>query len=156
MELTLFQPDIPQNTGTMIRLAACLGVPVHVIEPCGFAFSEKGFRRAGLDYVEQATIRHHASWMRFNAWRKREKRRLILLSTKAETPYAAFKFHANDILMVGRETSGVPLRVAAACDARIRIPMWPSARSLNVATAAAMVLGEALRQTKSFPRRERI
>ncbi|HXV74287.1 MAG TPA: TrmH family RNA methyltransferase, partial [Sphingomonadales bacterium] len=92
MELALFQPDIPQNTGTLIRLCACLAIPVHVIEPCGFAFSEKGFRRAGLDYVDLADIRRHASWARFNVWRKKDKRRLVLLSTKARAPYTGFGF----------------------------------------------------------------
>lgn len=152
MDLALYQPDIPQNAGTMIRLAACLGAPIHVIEPCGFAFSEKGFRRAGLDYVDAADILHHASWARFNAWRRKEGRRLVLLSTKASAPYAGFAFRASDILMVGRETSGVPKRVFDACDARLTIPMQSGVRSLNVATAAAMVLGEGLRQTKTFPR----
>ena len=154
MELALYQPDIPQNAGTMIRLGACLDVRVHVIEPCGFAFSEKGFRRAGLDYIERAAIRHHASWARFNAWRKREKRRLILLTTKAVAPYANFGFRKTDIVMVGRETSGVPRNVFKACEARLKIPMKAGVRSLNVATAAAMVLGEGLRQTDAFPRAE--
>lgn len=152
MELALFEPDIPQNAGTLIRLCACLDVPIHVIEPCGFAFSEKGFRRAGLDYVALASIRHHASWGRFNAWRKRETRRLVLLSTKASTPYANFGFRKSDVLMVGRESSGVPKRVFDACEVRLKIPMRPDVRSLNVATAAAMVLGEALRQTHTFPK----
>ena len=155
MDLALFEPDIPQNTGTMIRLGACLDIPVHVIEPCGFAFSEKSFRRAGLDYIELADIRHHASWRRFEAWRRGEKRRLVLLSAKADAAHTAFSFRASDILMVGRETSGVPTRVFEACDARIRIPMRAGVRSLNVATAAAMVLGEALRQTKTYPKRSR-
>lgn len=150
MELAFYQPDIPQNVGTLIRLCACLGVRAHIIEPCGFAFATKGFRRASLDYAELADIRQHASWTQFNRWRKKEKVRLVLLSTRALVPYTNCVFHKKDIVMIGRETAGVPKIVFESCDVRLRIPMRSGLRSLNVATAAAMVIGEGLRQTNSF------
>lgn len=151
MELALYQPDIPQNAGTLIRLCACLGIKIHIIEPCGFVFATSGFRRASLDYAEFANIHHHVSWRQFNRWRKKEKGRLVLLSTKALTPYTSFVFRKKDIVMVGRETAGVPKVVFESCEIRLRIPMRSGLRSLNVATAAAMVIGEGLRQTNSFP-----
>ena len=146
MELALYQPDIPQNTGAMIRTCACLGVPVHIIEPCGFPFSDKGLRRAGLDYLELAEITRHNSWDHFNEWRKGSGKRLVLLTTKAATPYTDFEFLSGDILLAGRESAGVPDALHKCVDARVIIPMQKGARSLNVAVAAAMVLGEALRQ----------
>jgi tRNA (cytidine/uridine-2'-O-)-methyltransferase len=148
VQLALYQPDLPPNVGTLIRLGACLGVPVHVIEPCGFPFSLRSVRRSVLDYGAKASLFAHDSWEQFQA--DRPPGRLILLSTKASQPYADFSFVRDDILMVGRETSGVPDDVATATDARVLIPMRPGLRSLNVATAAAMVLGEALRQTGGF------
>lgn len=151
MDLALFEPDIPQNTGAMIRLGACLGVPVHIIDPCGFPFSAKAMKRAGMDYIDQAKITRHASWQTFNDWRTSEARRLILLTTKVETNYTGFHFKKSDILMVGRESAGVPKAVREAADQSLTIPMAAGLRSLNVATAAAMVLGEALRQTGAFP-----
>jgi tRNA (cytidine/uridine-2'-O-)-methyltransferase len=156
MRLALYQPDIPQNTGNMLRLAACLGVAADIIEPCGFVMSDARLKRAGMDYLRQAEIRRHASWSAFQAWRAEIRReagghRLVLLTTKAVTPYPSFAFAADDILMVGRESAGVPEEVAALADARLLIPLRPALRSLNVATAAAMVLGEALRQTAGFP-----
>lgn len=147
MRIALYQPDIPQNTGTIIRTAACLGVTVDVIEPCGFPFSAQGLKRAGMDYLGAAKIVHHDSWQAFEDWRMGREARLILLTTKAETAYTAFAFETGDILLLGRESAGVPAAVAATADARIRIPMRSGMRSLNVAVAAAMVLGEALRQT---------
>ncbi|TVS00269.1 MAG: tRNA (cytidine(34)-2'-O)-methyltransferase [Rhodospirillales bacterium] len=148
MRLALYQPDIPQNAGTLIRTAACLGLPVDIVEPCGFLLGDRHFRRAGLDYMERAVVMRHRSWPSFEAFRLAGPgRRLILLTTAGTTTYTRFRFRADDIVMVGRETGGVPPEVHAAADARLRIPMVPAERSLNVAVAAAMVLGEALRQT---------
>lgn len=151
MDLALFEPDIPQNAGNMMRLGACLGVAVHVIEPAGFSLGEKAFRRAGLDYLDHTSISRHASWDRFEKWRKSQGRRLIALTTKGDTRYFDYSFKGGDVLLVGRETAGLPPRVHAAADARLVIPMRQGLRSLNVASAAAMVLGEALRQTRGFP-----
>lgn len=150
MRLALFEPDIPQNTGTLIRLAACMGLPLDVIEPCGFPWDDRALKRAGMDYVALAAITRHDSWARFSAARKAGPR-LVLLTTKSAEPYMGFAFRPDDILLLGRETAGVPPEVHEAADARITIPMAPPARSLNVAVAAAMVLGEALRQTNGFP-----
>ena len=148
MRLALFEPDIPQNAAAIIRLAACLDVPVDVIEPCGFLFSDAGFRRAGLDYVARAEIGRHLSWAEFRA---SLAGRLVLLTTKATLAYTAFEFRATDTLMFGRESAGVSVDVHEAADARLRIPLKSGLRSLNVAQAAAMVLGEALRQLEGFP-----
>ncbi len=149
--LALFQPDIPQNTGTMLRLAACLNVPVEIIEPAGFDVSDRNFRRAGLDYLEHMAITRHVSWRAFEGWRSAEGRRLVLATTKGGTAYTGFAFRTGDVVLVGRESAGVPEEVHQAADARLVIPMQPGLRSLNVAVAAAMILGEALRQTSSFP-----
>jgi len=149
--LALYQPDIPQNTGAMLRLAACLGVPVHAVLPAAFDLSDRNLRRAGLDYIDHVELTRHETWPAFDAWRRGEGRRLVLLTTSGALPYTEFAFAADDIVMVGRESAGVPERVHDAADARLIIPMRAGLRSLNVATAAAMVLGEALRQTKSFP-----
>ena len=148
MHLALFQPDLPPNVGTLIRLGACLGVPTHIIEPCGFPFSLQAVRRTALDYTRHAEIVAHKSWEAFQA--DRPAGRLVLLSTRADLPYTRFGFAADDILMVGRETAGVPDDVAVVADARLVIPLRPGLRSLNVAVAAGMVLGEALRQTGGF------
>ncbi len=145
MRLVLFEPDIPQNTGTLIRLGACMGVPVDIIEPCGFVFSDKSLKRAGMDYLERATINRHDSWAAF--LENRTSGRLILLSTKAAQPYTRFEFDKDDTLLLGRESAGVPDEVFDRADARVLIPMAEGTRSLNVAIAGAMVLGEALRQT---------
>jgi tRNA (cytidine/uridine-2'-O-)-methyltransferase len=149
--LALYQPDIPQNTGTMLRLAACLGVPVEIIEPAGFDVSDRNFRRAGLDYLERVAITRHVSWPAFETWRRSAAARLVLATTAGPTIYAQYAFAADDVILVGRETAGVPAEVHAAADARVVIPMQPGLRSLNVAIAAAIILGEALRQTGSFP-----
>lgn len=151
MVIALYEPDIPQNTGTILRLGACLGVPVHFVGPSGFDSSDRSFRRAGLDYLDHATLVRHASFASFEDWRRAENRRLVLLTTKAERSYLEFDFRANDVLLAGRESFGVPERVHAAADARVKVPMRPELRSLNVAVSLAMVLGEALRQTKGFP-----
>jgi len=148
VRLALYQPDIPQNAGTLIRLGACLGVPIDIIEPCGFLLDDRRLRRSVMDYADGADVTRHISWSAFQAWRPG---RLVLLSTKAALPYTDFAFRPDDVLMVGRESSGVPDEVHAGADARVLIPMRPGARSLNVALAAAMVLGEALRQTDLLP-----
>lgn len=149
MNLALYQPDIAQNAATLIRLGACLGVAVDVIEPCGFVFSDRNFRRAGMDYLEQAALTRHASWDAF--LKNRRPGRLVLLTTKSNEPYSAFLFRPDDTLLLGRESAGVPDEVHATADARLCIPLRDGLRSLNVALAGAMVLGEALRQTNGFP-----
>jgi tRNA (cytidine/uridine-2'-O-)-methyltransferase len=146
--LGLYQPDIPQNCGTMLRLCACLGLEAAIIEPAGFPVSDRHFRRAGMDYLDHVTIRRHSSWTAFEAWRRTDARRLVLLSTKAAAPYTDFAFRRSDILLVGRESAGVPEEVHAVADARVIIPMKAPMRSLNVAVAAAMVVGEAMRQLR--------
>ena len=150
MRLALYQPDIPQNAGTLLRLGACLGIGVDIIEPCGFLFTDSGFRRAGMDYLAAAEYCRHDSWSAFLAAHKARGGRLVLLSSKAARPYTEFAFAADDVMLLGRETAGVPDDVRDAADAGLRIPLKPGLRSLNVALAAAMVLGEALRQTKGF------
>ena len=147
MRLALFEPDIPQNTAAIIRLGACLGVAIDIIEPCGFLFSEAGFRRAGLDYLERADVMRHPSWP---AFRQTVSGRLVLLTTKASCAYTDFAFASDDTLLFGRESAGVPENVHETANARICIPLRPGLRSLNVAQAAAMALGEALRQTGGF------
>ncbi len=151
MRLALYQPDIPQNTGALIRLGACLGVGVDIIEPCGFLFSDRGLRRAGMDYLAHADYRRHASWTAFLARRHIEGRWIVLLTRNGAAVYTDFTFAPGDIILLGRESAGVPDEVRDAADARLRIPLKPGLRSLNVAQAGAMVLGEALRQMKDFP-----
>jgi len=150
--LALFQPDIPQNAGTMLRLCACMGVEAALIEPAGFPMSERHFRRAGMDYLDHVRIERHISWRGFEDWRAAKGRRLALLSTRGDIAYTDFAFQPDDIIMVGRESAGVPDDVFASADARLVIPVRAGLRSLNVAVAAAMVLGEALRQTGRFGR----
>jgi tRNA (cytidine/uridine-2'-O-)-methyltransferase len=144
MRLALYQPDIPQNTGAMLRLAACFGLGVDVILPAGFIFDDKRMRRAGMDYIDQVEITRHTAWEAYSESRKAG--RLLLLTTKGDRVYTDFAYAADDTLLVGRESSGVPPEVAAAADARLVIPMRPGLRSLNVAMAAAIVTGEAVRQ----------
>ena len=150
VDLALYQPDIANNTGTLIRLGACLGTTIHLIHPTGFPFSPKALARAGMDYVDHAAVTEHASWTAFEAWRRGAGRRLVLLTTKAATSAYAVAFADSDILMVGRESAGVPDTVAEAADLRIRIPMRDGLRSINVALAATLILGEAKRQTDGF------
>ncbi len=150
MRIALFEPDIPQNTGTILRLAACLGVEAHIVEPAGFPTSDRAFRRAGMDYLDQVTLRRHADWTAFEAWRRAEGLRLLLFTTAAAMSYLDHSYRRGDILMFGRESAGVPDAVHRAADARLLIPMRPQLRSINVAMAAAMVLGEAMRQTGGF------
>jgi tRNA (cytidine/uridine-2'-O-)-methyltransferase len=150
--IALFEPDIPQNTGTILRLCACLGVEAHLIEPAGFPTTDRAFRRAGMDYLDAVTLVRHASFDAFEAWRRDAALRLVLFTTKAATPYLDHRFAADDILLFGRESAGVPDAVHRAADARLLIPMRPGLRSINIAMAAAMALGEALRQTGGFAR----
>lgn len=154
MRLALFQPDIAQNTGTMLRLGACLDVGVDIIEPCGFLWNDKALKRAGMDYLDMVEYQRHISWSDFLEHRQNNPKdygRIILLTTKASIPYMDFEFLPNDILLLGRESAGVPQEVHQLADARVVIPMNPKARSINVAVSATMVLGEALRQTGGFP-----
>lgn len=148
--LALYQPDIPQNTGTLIRMAACLGIAVDIVEPAAFDVSDRHFRRSGMDYLDRAAVTRHASFAAFDAWRKTDNRRLILVETDGTIAHVDFAFEAGDILMVGRESAGVLPNVYEAADAVVHIPMRSGLRSLNVALAAAMVMGEALRQVGGF------
>ena len=153
MRLALYQPDIPQNTGTILRLGACLGVGVDVIAPTAFDMTDRALRRAALDYLTHVQIARHATFAAFEGARRARGSRLILLTTHAEMAYTAFAFQRGDTLLLGRESAGVPPAVHRAADARLRIPMHANLRSLNVAVAAAMVLGEALRQVGTLPSR---
>jgi len=148
MKLALFQPDIPQNTGTILRLCACLNVEAHIIEPAGFPVSDRHFRRSGMDYLDHVTLLRHDSWSKFEQWRHEKGYRLVLFTTKGVSSYLDYRYGAADILLFGRESAGVPDDVAASADARLVIPIMPGLRSLNIAMAAAMALGEALRQTR--------
>ncbi len=150
MRIALFEPDIPQNTGTILRLAACLGVEAHIVEPAGFPTSDRAFRRAGMDYLDRVSIVRHASWPVFDAWRRSKGLRLILFTTAATVSYLDHGYRSGDVLMFGRESAGVPDAVHQAADARLLIPMQPGLRSINVAMAAAMALGEAMRQTNGL------
>ncbi|WP_169570169.1 tRNA (cytidine(34)-2'-O)-methyltransferase [Sneathiella limimaris] len=150
MEIALFQPDIAPNVGTLIRLGACMNSPVHIIEPCGFPFGAKDLRRSAMDYANLATVTRHSSWDKFRE--NTQNQRILLLTTKTSEPYVDFSFKATDILLLGRESAGVPAEVHETVDARLTIPMQEGARSINVALSASMVLGEALRQTNAFPK----
>ena len=147
MRIALYEPDIPQNTGTILRLCACLGIGADIIEPAGFPVTDRAFRRAGMDYLDAVAIMRHRSWQSFAAWRSGRGHRLLLFTTAAFVSYLDYRYQADDILLFGRESAGVPEAVHAAADARLTIPMRPGLRSLNVAVAAAMAAGEALRQT---------
>ncbi len=151
MRLALFQPDIPQNTGTLMRLCACVDLSIDIIEPCGFIFNDKAMRRAGMDYLDMVDYRRHDSWydfLQYRASHPEEYGRIVLLTTHASQPYVKFKFEQNDIILMGRESAGVPEDVHQIADARLLIPMNEKARSINVAVSATMVVGEALRQTR--------
>lgn len=150
IDLALYQPDIPQNTGTLIRLGACMGITVHIIHPAGFPITPKGLARAGLDYIEHATMREHDSFSQFEEWRAAEGRRLVLLTTKASQSAYDAAYEDTDILLLGRESAGVPDSVAERADLRVRIPMRPGLRSINVALAGSMIIGEAMRQIGRF------
>jgi tRNA (cytidine/uridine-2'-O-)-methyltransferase len=151
MRLALFQPDIPQNLGAALRLGACLGVPIDVIEPCGFPFSDREVRRAAMDYGAMAQVSRHASWSAFRDARQAKGGRLLLFTTRAARPFHTFDYRPDDVLLFGRESAGAPDEVHEAADARLVIPLAPGARSLNLTLSAAMALSEALRQTNGFP-----
>lgn len=153
----MFQPDIPQNTGTLLRLGACLDIELDIIEPCGFIFSERTLKRAGMDYLDMVRYRRHHSWEHFLQYRAEhpeEYGRIVLLTTHASEPYYNFEFRPNDIILMGRESAGVPGEVHQTADARLLIPMNHNARSINVAVSAVMVVGECLRQVNGFPAME--
>lgn len=153
----MFQPDIPQNTGTLLRLGACLDIELDIIEPCGFIFSERTLKRAGMDYLDMVRYRRHHSWEHFLQYRAEhpeEYGRIVLLTTHASEPYYNFEFRPNDIILMGRESAGVPEEVHQTADARLLIPMNRNARSINVAVSAVMVVGESLRQVNGFPAME--
>jgi tRNA (cytidine/uridine-2'-O-)-methyltransferase len=151
MRIALYEPDIPQNTGTILRLCACLGIEAHIIEPAGFPVTDRAFRRAGMDYLDQVALTRHSSFAAFEDWRREAGLSLVLITTRAEQTYLNHRFNENQVLLFGRESAGVPETVHRAADVRIRIPMRADLRSLNVAMAAALVAGEALRQTGGFP-----
>jgi tRNA (cytidine/uridine-2'-O-)-methyltransferase len=150
MRIALYEPDIPQNAGTILRLAACLGAEAHIIEPAGFPVTDRAFRRAGMDYLDQVSISRHASWAAFDEWRRRQGARLILFTTRASVSYLDHQYRSEDVLLFGRESAGVPDHVHDAAEARLVIPIRPGLRSLNIAVACAMALGEAMRQTREF------
>jgi tRNA (cytidine/uridine-2'-O-)-methyltransferase len=150
MRIALYEPDIPQNTGTILRLCACLGIEAHIIEPSGFPVTDRAFRRAGMDYIDNVSIARHGSFAAFEEWRHRERLQLVLLTTAAQQSYLDHKFTADQVLLFGRESAGVPATVHERADVRLRIPMQSGMRSLNIAMAAAMVAGEAPRQTRDF------
>lgn len=147
--IALYQPDIAGNTGTLLRLGACLSVDVEIVEPAGFDLTDRTLKRAGMDYLEMARLKRHVDFDAFDETRRAAGRRLVLLTTKADDDYRDFAFRADDVLLFGRESAGVPDRVHQLAEARLTIPMEPGARSLNLAVSAAMVVGEALRQLRS-------
>jgi tRNA (cytidine/uridine-2'-O-)-methyltransferase len=149
-DLVLFQPDIPGNTGTLLRLAACMAFTLHIIEPAGFRMDDKALKRAGMDYLDIAAMARHIDWEAFEAWRHGAGRRLVVMTTKASHAYIDFTYRPGDLILLGRESAGVPEFVHEAADHRIVIPMAAGARSLNVALAGAMAVGEALRQLAGF------
>ncbi|MFA6266227.1 MAG: tRNA (cytidine(34)-2'-O)-methyltransferase [Pseudolabrys sp.] len=151
MRIALYEPDIPQNTGTILRTCACLGIEAHIVEPAGFPVTDRAFRRAGLDYLDRVTIVRHASFADFEAWRRSARLALVLMTTAAETSYLDHRYRADDVVRVGRESAGVPDAVHRAADVRLRIPIRDDFRSLNIAVATAMVAGEALRQAGGLP-----
>jgi tRNA (cytidine/uridine-2'-O-)-methyltransferase len=149
--LALYQPDIPQNAGAILRLAACFGAPIHVVHPAAFDLSDRRLRRAGMDYLAQVELIQHDDWKAFQHWRAEAGTRLVALSARADTPLTGFAFQADDILLLGRESAGLPPAVLDAADTRLHIPIRPPTRSLNVALAASIALWEALRQTGALP-----
>jgi tRNA (cytidine/uridine-2'-O-)-methyltransferase len=151
MRIALYEPDIPQNTGTILRACACLGVEAHIVEPAGFPVTDRAFRRAGMDYLDRVTIVRHGSFAAFEDWRRSAGLELVLLTTAATRSYLDHAYRDDQMLIFGRESAGVPEAVHRAADTRLRIPIRDGLRSLNIAVAAAMVLGEALRRTDGFP-----
>jgi tRNA (cytidine/uridine-2'-O-)-methyltransferase len=146
--IALYEPDIPQNTGTILRLCACLGITAHLIEPAGFPVTDRAFRRAGMDYLDQVTILRHASWAAFETWRREQGLGLALFTTRGGTSYLDHDYRRPQVLLFGRESAGVPDHVVEAADARLVIPMREGMRSLNVAMACAMAAAEMMRQTR--------
>lgn len=154
MEIALYQPDIPQNVGAMMRLCACMDVPMHIIEPCGFPWDERKFKRTGMDYLTHVNYQRHSAWQKFfDEQKKQKEKRIILMTAHADHSYLDFEFQDDDILMAGRESAGAPDDIHTLADARICIPMHGPTRSLNIVNATSMILGEALRQTKDSERR---
>ena len=152
MRIALYEPDIPQNTGTILRLAACFKITVDIIKPCGFVINDRRLKRSGMDYVEKVNLNFHDSWdIFFDTVQNTIKARIILLTTKSENSFISFNFKKTDILLLGRESAGVPKHVRDSADENIVIPMSNGSRSLNIAISAAMVLGEAMRQTNTYP-----
>ena len=152
MQIALYEPDIAQNTGTILRLCACLGIEAHIVEPAGFPTSDRAFRRAGMDYLDHVHLTRHASWRTFETWRRGERLRLVLFTTQAATSYLDHAYGQDQVLLFGRESAGVPQAVHKAADTRLRVPIRDGLRSLNIAIAVAMVAGEALRQTGGLAR----
>lgn len=152
MRIALYEPDIPQNTGTILRTCACLGVEAHIIEPAGFPVTDRAFRRAGMDYLDRVTILRHADFAAFEDWRRGERLTLVLMTTAGAQNYLDHAFAADQVVLFGRESAGVPQAVHQAAEVRLRIPVAEGLRSLNIAVSVAMVAGEALRQTAGFPR----
>jgi tRNA (cytidine/uridine-2'-O-)-methyltransferase len=152
MRIALYEPDIPQNTGTILRTCACLGVAAHIIEPAGFPVTDRAFRRAGMDYLDRVSITRHGSFAAFEDWRRAERLALVLMTTAAERGYLDHAFREDQVVLFGRESAGVPQAVHQAADHRLRIPVAEGLRSLNIAVAVAMVAGEALRQAGGIPR----
>ncbi len=151
IHLALYQPDIAQNTGTLLRFGACMGVAVHIIHPAGFALTDRGVKRAGLDYLDRAALVEHAEWTAFQSWRSAGNHRLVVLTTKAADRYCDFAFRGGDVLLLGRESAGLPETVHDQADARLAIPQTAGTRSLNMAIAGAVAASEALRQIGGFP-----
>ncbi len=152
LRLALYEPDIPQNTAAVLRTCACLGIAAEIVEPCGFVFGGQHMRRAGMDYLDHVRLSRHVDWAAFQDSHPGSRR--VLLTTRGADSYTEFSFQHGDILILGRESAGVPDHVHAAADARLTIPMAPGMRSLNLAAAAAMVAAEALRQLEAFPKSE--
>ena len=150
MRIALYQPDIPQNTGNIFRLGACLGVSVDIIEPTGFIFDDKKFKRSAMDYIDYIDYKRHIDWQHFYDWSQGKKYRLILMTTKAEQSFYEFEFHSSDILLFGRESAGVPDNIHQIVDHRLTIPMREGVRSINLSSSVALVLGEGLRQTNNI------
>ena len=150
MRIALYQPDIPQNTGNIFRLGACLGVSVDIIEPTGFIFDDKKFKRSAMDYINHIDYKKHIDWQQFYNWSQEKKYRLILMTTKARQSFYEFEFHSSDILLFGRESAGVPDNIHQIVDHRLTIPMKEGVRSINLSSSVALVLGEGLRQTNSI------
>jgi len=150
MRIALYQPDIPQNTGNIFRLGACLGISVDIIEPTGFIFDHKKFKRSAMDYINHIDFKRHIDWKHFYNWAQKSKFRLILMTTKSKQSFYNFEFHSSDILLFGRESAGVPNNVHEIVDQRLTIPMKEGVRSINLSSSVALVLGEGLRQTNSI------